>query len=170
MDERKPQQAVRGLMQPFAKRGRTSTRSRSCVNGQNDATNSSIQFHVIILSNKYGGNFCGWYKVLLSLRRKFKRISITKTVFRNTLILIFSQNMDEFEKPVQTLESVHQVYPPSLNWQTSWLKKLGCASYFQPAWNVFRNQRKNRLTRVWTITSYIPINKKMCSVRAVYTY
>ena len=35
--------------------------------------------------------------------------------------------MDEFEKQVQTLESVHPLI------SKNWLKKLDCASYFQPA-------------------------------------
>ena len=44
-----------------------------------------------------------------------------------TLILIFSQNIDEFEKQVQTLESVHPLI------STRNTDKLGCASYSQPA-------------------------------------
>ena len=41
-----------------------------------------------------------------------------------TLILTFSQNMDEFEKQVQTLENVHHLMSKY---------RQGCASYFQPA-------------------------------------
>ena len=66
--------------------------------------------------------------------------------FWQTLISIFSQNMNEFEKQVQTLG----VHPLISEIQTSWLKKLGCTLYFQPAC-LYLEIRGRTLTRVWTI-------------------
>ena len=53
-----------------------------------------------------------------------------------TLISIFPQNMDEFEKQVQTLESVH---PLISKYRQAGLKKL----VFSTCLSVFRNQREN---------------------------
>ena len=63
-----------------------------------------------------------------------------------TIISIFSQNIIEFQKQVQTLESV---YPLLISINTDKLikKKLGCASYFQPAC-LYLEIRGRTLTRV----------------------
>ena len=44
---------------------------------------------------------------------------------------------------------------------TSWLKKLGCAWYFQPAYPIFRSQRKNTLL-VFELLLHGHFNPKDC--------
>ena len=80
-------------------------------------------------------------------------IVLTALVCRSST-LRGAQNMQylvwyEFEKQVQTLESVH---PLISKYRQAGEKKLGCASYFQPACLYFEI-RGRTLTRVWTITS-----------------
>ena len=73
-----------------------------------------------------------------------------------TLMSIFSQNMDEFEKQVQTLETVH---PLISKYRQTGRKNSAAPSYFQPAC-LYLEIRGRTLSRVWTITY------KLCQANA----
>ena len=108
------------------------------------------------------------FSVIIFKRIFFKRnqylISISKSeedyshIFL-TLMSIFSQNIDEFEKQVETLESVH---PLISKCRQAGKKKLGFALCFQPAC-LYLEIRGRTLSRVWTITSYPASVSNHCS-------
>ena len=69
------------------------------------------------------------------------------------------KNMDEFEKQVQTLQSVH---PPISKYRQAVKKKLGCVSYFQPAC-LYREIRGRTLKAVFEWCVFLRRFTYVCS-------